>query len=355
MAKSKLKPVTRAQWDRPLVLFFIVCVTAILSWGERDLAFLMVLALGFGIAIYLVVLEQLRVARGRRQMKRFQDLSNSAVHVRTRELAKRIASEEQIAIATYRGYPFVARLSDIPARKQISIELASLVPESCANDEVVVHEASLGFLLSELELRIIESPKVRTHIESVHYSPFSAPLRVREREIFEDALVAARKQSIQGQKLRQPWRIALRTVIVGACVLMASVPGALGPNRDPWAYLFVVLGIALLGFSLRFGVSAHDSLVRYCNGLRSSAWKTIEIDHVAIKFHETFGFLGDRGGFHPVLILKSGTEIDLKLFAYSRVDSVRAYLQIERELGLDAAQGKRPHELVANDFWMDLH
>lgn len=40
------------------------------------------------------------------------------------------------------------------------------------------------------------------------------------------------------------------------------------------------------------------------------------------------GFLGERGGFHPVLVLNNGEQKDLALFAYSRRDSARTYVQL---------------------------
>lgn len=328
MEKLKLGTGPHAHWDRPVAILVLVVLTVILMRGKADAGLYAVLIFACAIAVFLIVQERRKVAKYRRHVKRWQELASNSTRIKARELKNRLYAATQFGVATRHGTPLVTRWIAKPDTRQVSVELVSLNPEHQRNDVFLIKESSLAALIEELHFRVIESPTLCAQVEKEYFDSFVPPLRVKEQERLNNVLQAVRRDQPAGGHRRKHGRINMAAGTVGFALLALTLPDAFSPHVEWAVYLFVLCGVVLVGFAIRFGIAVQDTAVSYCNGLRKQTWQLAEIDYVAIRYRETFGFLGERGGFHPVLVLNNGEQKDLALFAYSRRDSARTYVRL---------------------------
>ncbi|WP_029067796.1 hypothetical protein [Jonesia quinghaiensis] len=349
MAKIKLGPGPHAHWDRPVAILVLAVLTVILMRGKADAGLYAVLIFACAIAVFLIVQERRKVSKYRRHVKRWQELASNSTRIKARELKNRLAAAAQFGVATRHGTPLVTRWTYKPDTRQMLVELFSLNPEHQRNDVFLIKESSLAALIEELHFRVIESPTLCAQVETEYFDSFVPPLRVKEQELFNNALQAVRGTWPTGPWRRKHGRINMAAGAVGLGLLALTLPDAFSPGVEWAVYVFVLCGVVLVGFAVRFGITVQDTAVSYCNGLRKQTWQLAEIDSVAVRYRETFGFLGERGGFHPVLVLNNGEQKDLALFAYSRRDSARTYVQLDQLCANGARQNTLPKELPSYD------
>lgn len=324
-------------WHRPVAIFALVLLTIFFSWNDKDLGLYIVLLFACVIAIYLIFKERSRVTARRTKAARWQDYVNSSVNISFSEVGKRAQKDALFGVGILDGCPCVVRLSPLAKQGELLVEVASVLPDIQPNEIFQVSAKSVRDLGSELDLQIIESSKLSAKIKSEFFTPFALPPIEQNKADFEAALALARNKAPLRKPVFNSWRIRFSPAVIGTFLTLLTTRDALSGQSDLWVYPFWIIGVALLIFAFRFGVSFDGTSIRYCDGLRIHRWSIQEISSVTPEFRETSGIYGKTGGMYPLVKLSNGITADLTMFAYSRKDAIQAYLLIESLCGTEAA------------------